>query len=51
MVAMAQAVLLRELWAIDLLCLPPSGSSVHWHAQQRVTLPILPTFLLIALAT
>jgi len=50
-VAMVRAVLLVGLWAIDLLCFPPSGSGVHWHAQQRVISPILPTFLLIALAT
>ena len=51
LVAMVQAVLLVGLWAIDLLCFPPSGSGVNWHAQQRVISPILPTFLLIALAT
>jgi hypothetical protein len=50
-VAMVQAALLVGLWAIDLLCFPPSGSGVHWYAQQRVISPILPTFLLIALAT
>jgi hypothetical protein len=50
-VAVVQAVLLVGLWAIDLLWFPPSGSGIHWHAQQRVVSPILPTVLLIALAT
>ena len=48
--AMVQAVLLVGLWVIDLLCFPPSDSGEHWYAQQRVISPILPTFLLIALA-
>jgi hypothetical protein len=46
-----QLVLLVGLWALDLLWFPPVGSGDHWHAQQRIISPILPTFLLVMLAT
>jgi hypothetical protein len=44
-------LLLVGLWAVDLLCFPPLNSGEHWHAQQRILSPILPTLLLIGLGT
>jgi hypothetical protein len=51
-VAFALGVLLLVgLWAVDLLCFPPLNSGEHWHAQQRILSPVLPSLLLVGLGT